>query len=57
MSCVAGYALELAQAITVAYHAERVQGGRIGFQYRMRLALDRLGMVMGILGMKSIPRV
>ena len=56
-SAVANYTLELAQAITKAYHAEKIQGGRPGLAFAMRHAHDTLGKCMNILGMKQLKRV
>jgi len=56
-SPVANYTLELAQAITKAYHAEKIQGGRPGLAFAMRHAHDTLGKCMNILGMKQLKRV
>lgn len=56
-SPVANYALELAQAITKAYHAEKIQGGRPGLAFAMRHAHNTLGECMNILGMKQLNRV
>jgi arginyl-tRNA synthetase len=56
-SPVANYTLELAQAITKAYHAEKIQGGRPGLAFAMRHAHNTLGKCMHILGMKLLKRV
>jgi arginyl-tRNA synthetase len=56
-SPLANYALDLAKAVTTAYHAEKVQGGRSGCQFAMRHAHNTLGKTMSLLGMKPLKRV
>lgn len=57
VSPVANYALELAGVMTKAYHHEKVQGGRPGFQFAMRYAHNALGRAMETLGMKLLKRI
>jgi arginyl-tRNA synthetase len=56
-SPIANYALDLAMEITHAYHSEKIQGGRPGFQFAMNYAHEALAEAMNLLGMKLLKRV
>jgi arginyl-tRNA synthetase len=56
-SPIANFTLDLAKEITSAYHAEKIQGGRPGYQFAMLHAHHTLGKCMDLLGMKLLTRV
>jgi arginyl-tRNA synthetase len=56
-SPMANFTLDLAKEITLAYHNEKIIGGRPGFQFAMRRAHGVLGLCMNYLGMKQLKEV
>lgn len=54
---MANYAHDLARRLGKAYHAEKIQGGRYGFQYAMERAKSMLRQCMWYLGMFDLEQV
>ena len=54
---LANFTHDLARKLGVAYHSEKIQGGRYGFKYAMKLATDVLQKCLNDLGMFDLETV
>lgn len=54
---LANYAQALSQKLNLAYHKEKIRGGRPGFRYAVSKATEVLGRVLDLLGMFRLVKV